>query len=97
MDLFFPKEIVHLDLVFAAEDAGLPCAVRLAGALTEGKLCRLVFSVPGLQLGAVPAEGIDDLLLAGLTLGSGRLVLAADTVKVIEVGVGGVHHGDGLL
>ena len=97
LDLLLPKEIVHLDLVLLAADAALPSAVGFAGSLLKGELRRLVLFVPGFELVAVPAEGVDDLLLPSLPLSPDDLVLSADAVKVLEVGVVGVHHGGGLL
>ena len=97
VDLALPKEVVHLDLILAALDASFPCSESLADPLAEGELRCLVFFVPSLELVAVPAEGVNDLLLPSLPLGSGCFILAADAVKVVEVGVVGVHHGGGLL
>ena len=93
LNILLPKEIVHLQLVLLAADAAGPGAVGFAGSLLNGELGGLILGVPGFQLIAVPAEGVDDLLLASLTLDAGGLVLVADALEVFKVGVVGVHHG----
>ena len=82
-DFLFPKEIVHLQLGLLAADAVGPSSVSFAGSLLEGEFGGLILGVPGFQLFAVPAEGVDDLLLAGLTLDAGGLVLVADALEVL--------------
>ena len=96
-DLLLPEEIVHLDLVLLAADAGRPGAVGFAGAGLEGEPGGGVLGVPGFQFLAVPAVGVDDGLLAALPLGAGGFPLVPDALHFPEVGVAGVHHGLALL
>ncbi|OFA24653.1 hypothetical protein BW28_05930 [Clostridioides difficile] len=89
----FPKEIVHLDLVLLAADAACPCAVGFACTLWEGENRSLVLFVPGFQFLAVPAEGVDDLLLAVLPFDLCLFPCVADALHLFKIAVVRVHHG----
>ena len=91
LDFLIPKEIVHLQFVFLTGKALCKSAVGFAGSLLEGEFHRFLLSVPSFQFLAVPAVGVDDMLLAAFVSCAALLVFVAEALQVFKVGVVCVH------